>query len=388
MKRFIIIVFSLLVFANNDPFETKYIHVSDNGYLSISGDSIDLRSIIIEIVSTQNKSVVFTQDIASKVSLYLDHVTWGHALEHILLSKHLVSIELNNAIYIGNKSTISKIQQHAHTISTASVNIQLKYRNIREFVQLMLEKKVIQSEDVLLVNDKDNSLTCKANHHLKHYAQIFDAPEQQIRLKAYIISADQDYIHELGLALFHDHNMHQSQDNMWYSTMKKIGDFLDIKMKAMESLGRGKLLSSPELITKNNTTAFIETGEAIPYLENTTDNAATIVFKKAVLSLSVMPRILPHNKIDLHVIISQDQPGNMYSGAVAIKTRKIDTNTVVASGKTLVLGGIFETNNIKNVAGIPFLKDVPIAGKLFSAVNKNHQKRQLIIFIIPEIVND
>ena len=125
--------------------------------------------------------------------------------------------------------------------------------------------------------------------------------------------------------------------------------------------------------------ALIETGNEIPYMEKQADGSGGVVFKKAVLSLSVMPEVLGHNKVRMHIAMSQDQPGNNYNGLLAIQTRKIVTDAVVKSGETLVLGGMFEQykNDAKN--HVPLMTKIPLLGLLFRDDEKIIQKRQLLI---------
>ncbi len=162
---------------------------------------------------------------------------------------------------------------------------------------------------------------------------------------------------------------------------------LDIQLAALEQNGRGELISSPSLFTANQQTASIESGEEIPYQEATNSGATSVVFKKAVLSLKVTPHVLPDNKVLLHLRVTQDKPSQRdVLGVPAITTRQITTNILVQNGQTIVLGGIYESDRTYGEQGIPYLGKIPLVGMLFRQHNSQASKRQLLIFVTPNIV--
>ena len=219
-----------------------------------------------------------------------------------------------------------------------------------------------------------------------------DKTHYSVKIKAYLVSVDQDYLQELGLN-WQQHqklnsNIKSSGNSAFYldKILSLSQGALDLKIKALEEHGRGELLSSPELITTNGQTAIIETGDEIPYLQSQQDGSNTLVFKKAVLRLQVKPEIIANSKVKMHVVINQDQPGFSYGDALAIKTRKIVTDAMVLDSKTLALGGIFESYKAITKTGVPLLKELPFLGNIFTMTDKKTKKRQLVIFITPFIL--
>ena len=135
---------------------------------------------------------------------------------------------------------------------------------------------------------------------------------------------------------------------------------------------------------------MIEQGYEIPSLTSASSGATTIEWKKAVLSLKVTPQITPDDSVFLDLEITQDEIGETVTTvagqAASIQTRSIETSVLVGNGETLVLGGIFQQTITRNTQKIPLLGDIPVVGWLFKSVNNKNQKREVLIFITPHIV--
>ncbi|HSW71329.1 MAG TPA: type IV pilus secretin PilQ, partial [Gammaproteobacteria bacterium] len=162
---------------------------------------------------------------------------------------------------------------------------------------------------------------------------------------------------------------------------------LDVKLAALENAGHGELISSPSLFTANQQLASIEAGEEIPYQEASSSGATTVVFKKAVLSLKVRPQLLPGKKILLQLHINQDRPNTrLVLGVPTISTRQLLTNVLIPNGQTVVLGGIYEINKEKSKETFPFLAKLPLVGSFFQLNKQRHNKRELLIFVTPRVI--
>ena len=168
---------------------------------------------------------------------------------------------------------------------------------------------------------------------------------------------------------------------------------VDLELSALEQERRGEVISSPRVITANQSEAFIRQGREIPYLEAAASGAATVSFKRAELELRVTPLITPDNRIVLQLNVKQDTQGedvNVATGgtAPAIDTREISTEVLVNNGETVVLGGIFEQRIDERRTKVPFLGDVPGVGALFRSTEREDAKAELLIFITPRILNE
>ncbi|MBO0613442.1 type IV pilus secretin PilQ [Thiothrix fructosivorans] len=165
-------------------------------------------------------------------------------------------------------------------------------------------------------------------------------------------------------------------------------DFLvDLELSASQSENKSETISSPKVITSNQTKALIEQGVEVPYLQASSSGAANVAFKKAVLSMEVTPQITPDEHISMDLKVNQDTVGSIYSGVPSINTREIQTKVLVENGQTVVLGGVHEERNTSGTSKVPVLGDVPVLGRLFRTDNNSNTKNELLIFVTPKIVD-
>ena len=164
--------------------------------------------------------------------------------------------------------------------------------------------------------------------------------------------------------------------------------FLTLELSAMEADGQGKIVSSPRLMTADQTKALIEQGTEYPYSVTAPNGATTVAFKKAVLKLEVTPQITPEGDIILDLDINKDSRGETTTQGVAIDTKHIKTQVLVQNGGTVVIGGIFELEETNQENKIPVLGDVPVLGNLFKSRSKASSKREMLVFITPKMVSD
>jgi type IV pilus assembly protein PilQ len=163
---------------------------------------------------------------------------------------------------------------------------------------------------------------------------------------------------------------------------------LNLELSALEADGKGKIVSSPRVITSDQTKAVIEQGEEIPYQVATSSGATSIQFKKASLRLEVTPQITPEGSVIMNLDVSKDSRGTLTTAGPAINTKHAQTQVLVENGGTVVIGGIFTQNDRTNVNKVPFLGDVPVLGHLFRNTTRISDKTELLIFITPKIVTE
>jgi len=162
--------------------------------------------------------------------------------------------------------------------------------------------------------------------------------------------------------------------------------FLTLELSAMEADGKGKVVSSPRLITADQTKALIEQGTEYPYSVTAPNGATTIAFKKAVLKLEVTPQITPEGNIILDLDVNKDSRGETTTQGVAIDTKHIQTQVLVENGGTVVIGGIFEMEETNNETKVPLLGDIPVMGNLFKSRTRETSKREMLVFITPKML--
>lgn len=166
-------------------------------------------------------------------------------------------------------------------------------------------------------------------------------------------------------------------------------DYLvDLELSALQSEGRGEVVSNPRVITSNQKQAVIEQGVELPYLEASSSGATSTQFKKAVLSLRVTPQITPDDRVVMDLKVNKDSVGGIFSGVPSINTRSVTTQVLVNNGDTVVLGGIYEQSTAKGEDKVPLLGDIPLLGYLFKSTSKSETKSELLIFVTPKIIKE
>ena len=164
--------------------------------------------------------------------------------------------------------------------------------------------------------------------------------------------------------------------------------FLNLEISAMEADGKGKIVSSPRVVTADQTKASIEQGTEFPYPVTAPNGGTVIAFKKAVLKLEVLPQITPEGNIILDLDVNKDSPGEILQNVRAINTKHIKTQVLVENGGTVVIGGIFELFEDDAEAKVPFLGDIPAVGNLFKTKTKQMNKQEMLIFITPKVLTE
>ncbi|OHC63592.1 MAG: secretin [Rhodocyclales bacterium GWA2_65_20] len=164
--------------------------------------------------------------------------------------------------------------------------------------------------------------------------------------------------------------------------------FLNLELSALESDGNGKTITSPRILTADKVEALIEQGVQVPYLQASSSGATSVSFQKAVMSLKVTPNITPDGRVMMTLDINKDEPDYSHAvgGAVPINTKHIKTDVLVDNGGTVVIGGIFERIETKQINKVPLLGDVPYVGFLFRNKSDSDQRRELLVFITPKVV--
>jgi len=169
--------------------------------------------------------------------------------------------------------------------------------------------------------------------------------------------------------------------------------FLTAELSALESSGQGEVVSQPKIITGDKQLATIKSGSEIPYQEGAASGATTVSFKEAVLKLEVTPNITPDDRILLDLVVNQDSLGDLVPSGTGgliptINTTQLTTQVLVGNGETVVLGGVFQNDEITQIRKVPFLGDIPYLGTLFKNTASKTSKTETLIFITPRILSE
>lgn len=164
--------------------------------------------------------------------------------------------------------------------------------------------------------------------------------------------------------------------------------FVNLELTALESDGRGKIISSPRVVTANQVEALIEQGTELPFQQATSSGATSISFRKATLALKVRPQITPDGNVVLDVDVNKDAVGIQTPAGFAIDTKHVKTQVLIENGGTVVIGGIYTQEQRNNVNKVPLLGDLPAVGPLFRDTQRIDNKTELLVFLTPRIVED
>ena len=163
---------------------------------------------------------------------------------------------------------------------------------------------------------------------------------------------------------------------------------LNLEISALEADGKGKVVSSPRVVTADQTKALIEQGTELPYQVATSSGATSIAFRKANLKLEVTPQITPEGNIILTLDVNKDTVGQATTAGFAINTKHVQTEVLVENGGTVVIGGIFELTETSDESRVPVLGEVPYVGALFRTRNRVANKTEMLVFITPKMITD
>jgi len=163
---------------------------------------------------------------------------------------------------------------------------------------------------------------------------------------------------------------------------------MGLEISAIESDGKGKVVSSPRVITADQAKAVIEQGVEIPYQIATSSGATSIAFRKATLRLDVTPQITPDGNVNLDLEVNKDSLGVTTPGGIAINTKRVKTQVLVENGGTVVIGGIFTQEEQEDQTKVPLLGDLPFVGVLFKSTTRSSKKKEMLVFITPKLVSE
>ncbi len=303
---------------------------------------------------------------------------------------------------------------------------------------------LLSSRGSVTIDERTNTLmvtdTPDRIEAVKKLVLELDHPVRQVQIESRIVTASSDFSHELGVRFgvtgFHRHgdrnlvavsgdgssadllnpatnprddglldiagvparynvNLPVSSSNAGTIGVSFLtGDWLlDLELSALEAEGEGEVISTPRVITANQSEATIKQGVEIPYEQSSSSGATAVQFKEAVLELTVTPLITPDNRIQLELEIKQDTVGEIFQtgrgGSVpSIDKRELSTSVLVNNGETVVLGGIFQDETNKSADRVPYLSSIPGLGNLFRRRSNTSKKRELLIFVTPSIVEE
>lgn len=413
--------------------------------LSLNFQDIEVRAILQLIADFTGLNMVASDTVGGNVTLRLKNVPWDQALDIILRAKGLGMRQIDNVIMVAPNAEIAareklELEANAQVEELAPLRtefIQINYAKADDLAFLVKaeENNLLSERGSVTVDARTNTLivqdVAKSLRNVRAMIDKLDIPVRQVLIESRIVNADETFAKDLGVRFGYSKTIGLGQDGSLTTigggnqgvtdfgtptsfnvsgvenlivdlpaavagagalsmAVGKLGSWLlQLELSALIAEGRGENIASPKVITTNQREAIIESGVEIPYTEASSSGATTVSFKKAVLSLKVTPQITPDNKILLDLQVNQDTQGAAVAGGIpTINTKSISTQVMVDNGETVVLGGIFGTENNTTTDRIPFFGDLPYLGFLFKRTTDLTTKQELLIFVTPKILGE
>ena len=411
--------------------------------ISLDFQNVDVRTVLQILATESGMNIVASDSVQGKMTLSLKDVPWDQALDLILDARELDMRRVGNIINVApraemlarDKAELTARKELDDLGPLISQSFQLKYKNVEEFKKILRisdgssgssSNSILTSRGSALIDPATNTLIV---NDVKSVIQKFnalieelDVPARQVMVEARIVEASDTLSRELGVKFGGARRGTTSWGSDWNNGLQQnyryggsntptfvpnvnlpaaasVGSIavvkafssgiLGLELSASEAEGRSKTISTPRVLTQDRQEAEIKQGYQVPYTTRDSDGSTTTSFKDAVMSLKVLPRITPDNKIIMDVTINKDTPDNTYQsseGEPSIRTQSVKTQAMIEDGGTLVVGGVYQEVIQNNVKKVPMLGDLPVLGNLFKTRSRNNSRNELLFFITPRIM--
>lgn len=407
--------------------------------LSLNFQNIEVRSLLQVIADFTNFNIVTSDTVGGALTLRLKDVPWDQALNIIMEAKGLGMKKNGNVLWIAPKDEIDERTKRdfeaARNIEQLeplrTQGFQINYAKAEDLKKQIADNsgsseastRFLSQRGSAIAEPRTNQLfvtdTAKKLEEIANLLKKLDVPVRQVLIEARIVEARDTFGRSLGVKFgggyqspgrgsigtgYAPYGTTTSSPFVNLPAGLSTGGtpsslalsifnsgltrFLSLELSAMEAEGEGKVISSPRLLTADQTQAVIEQGTEYPYTQTAPNGATTVAFKKAVLKLEVVPQITPEGNIILDLDLNKDSRGETTLQGVAIDTKHIKTQVLVENGGTVVIGGIFEMEETNQVNKVPVLGDIPVMGNLFKSRTRESTKREMLVFITPRMVTD
>ncbi len=424
----------------------KLVQGTRGGYqgekLSLNFQNVEVRRLLQVIGEFTGKNIVVSDSVGGAITLILKDVPWDQALDIILQQKGLDMRKNGNVILIAPREEIATKEKLEYE-SKAQIgdleplrteSFQLNYQKAEEIKKLLTDpnQRMLSKRGSAVVDARTNILFVQDTpSRLEEVRQLIakvDLSVRQVMIEARIVEAGDSFSKNLGVRLATGASTPTvnattgavtvtNTSNAYINQNTQLGTvgsvnlpaapragnagtfglsiynssftrYLSAEISALEADGKGKVISSPRVMTANQVEAIIEQGVEIPYQQATSSGATSVTFRKANLSLKVKPQITPDGKITMSLDINKDTPNTSLStgSGVAIDTKHVKTEVLVENGGTVVIGGIYTQKTADSTQRVPFFGDLPYIGWLFKNREWIDDKTELLVFITPKIV--
>jgi type IV pilus assembly protein PilQ len=419
--------------------------------LSLNFQNVEVRAVLNVIADFTDLNIITSDTVTGNITLRLKDVPWDQALEIILQTRGLDSRRSGNVVWIAprdelatrEKLALEATQQINDLEQTRTEAFQMNYQKAIDVQKLLADpnQRILSKRGSAVVDARTNTLFVQDTpSHLEEVRRLIakiDVAVRQVLIEARIVEANDSFSKNLGVRFGYAETANTGRNigglkpvfgaelgNTGQAAGLVIGTpsltgpglqsslpaaglnsfnagqfsfvlfnaaasrILSVEISALEADGKGKIISSPRVLTANQVEALIEQGTEIPYQQSTSSGATSVSFRKANLALKVKPQITPDDNIIMTLDVNKDQPGATTPAGVQINTKHVKTEVLVENGGTVVIGGIYEQTDRTDITRIPLLGELPFLGFLFRNNTTLSNKTELLVFITPRIVNE
>lgn len=399
------------------PFKSQ----ADKG-ISLVLDNAPVTQVLQALAESENVNLMIAPGVEGALSLNLVNVPWKQAFQLVLNTAELSQKREGNVIQVLPKARLREQQvQAVEQRKQQALDQPLLYKVFAphyadvEDLSAALKaggNKLLSAQGNITADKRTNRLIVRDNKtvlkQIADWVTEMDLPIGQVEIAAHIVTINQDKLRELGVkwsteeqvgerklhqttGISADLSVNNASTKVGFNIARIDGRMLELELSALEQQQQLEIIASPRLMAAHQQPASIKQGTEIPYTVSSGESGATAIeFKEAVLGMEVTPTIQADGNIRLKLHISQNMPGRSIQQSdgevLAIDEQEIETVVAVKNGETLALGGIFQQHNTDSSDSVPFLGSIPMVGSLFRHDAKNHQRRELVVFITPRLI--
>jgi type IV pilus assembly protein PilQ len=383
------------------PVKKIIFHRNKDRLITLDFQDADIKTVLRLMAEYGNISIISGDDVKGKVTLTIKNTPWEQALDSILDIQGLAKKQIGDVISVmtlerKKKDEGDKVKAEEDQIKAED---QRKERNLKALVdkgklrQILIEAKIVEATESFIRN-LGIQWGFGNNQSVGSYGLGLSGGSNtsSVTTNPKAFSYPPEITGPLGTALT------MAAVNFPASAVSStLGlvfggaqGFIETQLSAMEKNQTGKIISSPKVVTMDGVKAVIKQGSEIPYVTPAVvGSPATITWKQAVLQLEVKPQITEEGKISMEIKATNDRADYTYSlENPSIRKNEVESKIVVQDGDTLVIGGVSVTQADETTTGIPWFQKIPVLGWLFKTENLLKDKKQLLIFITPKIIEE
>ena len=357
----------------------------------------EIRDVLTALSNLSEQSIVTDESVKGRISIDLDDVPFDVALDLITRTKGLTYKTISNVIVVSSYEQMNKFFS----------NLGIYKLNYAKAEDVQKSLSGIVKGEGLTIDPITNSIiftgTRAEEQKLKDAISQLDVATKQITLEAKIISLNNEDIQNFGLVWDWDKlpSPDDSSSGSSSSSNDKFGGILHIgygyttrfqaTLNALLSNGKAKILATPRIITIPGKEASIFIGDHIPVQTEKRDNGETTTsteYVDAGIKLSYTPIVstdgfitsVVHTEVSTPTLIAELKN-------YKITSRTADTNVRMRDGETLIIGGLINEEEQKNLQAIPILSKLPLIGELFKNRSNTKTKTEVMMILTPHISN-